>query len=206
MKTSRFFLLSFTLLICLLFPACTPEPKLPRLADDAVILAFGDSLTYGTGAQPEENYPAVLERLTGRRVINAGVPGEVTSEGLIRLPDVLNRTRPNLLLLCHGGNDFLRHLDQQMTRRNLEAMIHLARNRGVAVVLIAVPAPGFLLRPPSFYEEIADKQKLPLEKEILEDILSEGTLKADYIHPNASGYKMFAETIRDLLRKSGALD
>ena len=73
-------------------------------------------------------------------------------------------------------------------------------------MLIAVPAPGLMLKPPALYEEIADDQKLPLEDEILETILSDGTLKADYIHPNASGYRLLAESISALLKKSGALE
>ncbi len=168
-------------------------------------MAFGDSITYGTGAAPVQSYPAVLEMLTGRRVVNAGVPGEVTAEGMARLPEVLEEEKPNLLILCHGGNDLLRRYDQTQTKRNLETMIKEAKDRNVAVVLIAVPAPGLLLKPPALYEEIADDQKLPLEENILETILSDGTLKADYIHPNAAGYRMLADAIRDLLQQSGAL-
>lgn len=193
-------------LICLGLWACTPEPKLSRLADDAVILAFGDSITYGTGAGPNQSYPAVLQTLTGRRVVNAGVPGEVTAEGMTRLPDLLEKERPDLLILCHGGNDLLRRFDQKQTKRNLKAMIKLAQDRHIAVMLIAVPAPGLMLKPPTLYEEIADDQKLPLEDEILETILSDGTLKADYIHPNATGYRLLAESISALLKKSGALE
>jgi len=178
---------------------------LSRLSSDAVILAFGDSITYGTGAAAPQSYPAVLETLTRRRVINAGVPGEVSAEALARLPDVLAQEKPDLLILCHGGNDLLRRLDLQQTKRNLEAMIKTAKEKNIAVVLIAVPAPGIFLKPPALYEEIADDQRIPLEENILETILSDGTLKADYIHPNAAGYSMMAEAIRDLLQKSDAL-
>lgn len=193
-------------LICLVLGACTSEPTLPRLADDAVILAFGDSLTYGTGASSTESYPAVLETLTGRRVINAGVPGEVTAEGIKRLPDLLAREKAALLILCHGGNDLLRRFDQKQTKMNLEAMINQAQDRHIAVILIAVPAPGIFLKPPALYEEIADEHKLPLEAEILETVLADGTLKSDYIHPNAAGYRLLAEAIHRLLKKNGTLD
>lgn len=193
-------------IIYLSLGACTPEPRLPHLANDAVILAFGDSLTYGTGASSTESYPAVLETLTGRRVIKAGVPGEVTAEGLARLSDLLEREKPALLILCHGGNDLLRRFDQKQTRMNLEAMINQAQDRHIAVTLIAVPAPGIFLKPPALYEELAHKHKLPLEEEILETVLADGTLKSDYIHPNAAGYRLLAEAIHKLLKNSGALD
>lgn len=186
--------------------ACSSGAKLPHLAGDAVILAFGDSLTFGTGAATDESYPVVLERLIGRRVVNAGVPGEITNEGLARLPMVLESERPALLILCHGGNDLLRHLSKQQTANNLRAMIRLAKERGVAVVIIAVPSPGISLSPPSFYREIASEMKIPIEESVLTTVLSNGSLKADYIHPNAVGYRRLAESIATLLKKSGAVD
>lgn len=198
--------LFFALLVGIGLWACTAEPKLPRLADDAVILAFGDSLTYGTGASTTESYPAVLEKMVGRRVINGGVPGEVTAEGVARLPELLEQEKPALLILCHGGNDLLRRLDRKQTKSNLEKMIRLAKDRQVSVVLIAVPAPGIFLKPPPLYEDVSAEQGVPLEEETLKTILSDGTLKSDYIHPNAAGYRFLAESIRTLLKQRGALE
>ena len=66
-------------------------PGLPRLAPSDVVVAFGDSLTYGTGAAESESYPAVLGQLTGRTIVRAGVPGEVTAQGLARLPAIRER-------------------------------------------------------------------------------------------------------------------
>ena len=186
--------------------ACSDDVKLPRLANNAVILAFGDSLTYGTGAEQTESYPVVLEQLIGRRVVNAGIPGEETGEGLSRLPQVLQKEKPALMIICHGGNDLLRLLNQQQAANNLRAMIRLAQERGIAVIMIAVPSPGLSLSPPSFYREIATEMKIPIEEKALPTILSDGTFKSDYIHPNAAGYRRLAESIAALLKRSGAVE
>jgi acyl-CoA thioesterase-1 len=85
-------------------------------------------------------------------------------------------------------------------------MIQLARERGVAVVMIAVPSPGLSLSPPSFYREIAAEMGLPVEEESLTTVLSDGSLKSDYIHPNAAGYRRLAESIAALMKKSGAVE
>ena len=195
-----------TIMASAVLMACSSGAKSPRLAKDAVILAFGDSLTFGTGATLTESYPAILERLVGRRVVNSGVPGEVTGEGLSRLPEVLEREKPALLILCHGGNDLLRRLDQKQTANNLRAMIRLAQARKIDVVIIAVPTPGIALSPPPFYRETAAEMKIPFEENALTTVLSDGTLKSDYIHPNAAGYRRLAESVAALLKKSGAVE
>lgn len=181
------------------------SPKLAPLPPGAVLVAFGDSLTYGTGAAREESYPAVLEKLIGHTVIVAGVPGEVTADGLARFPGTLDSYRPDLLILCHGGNDFLRKLDMRQAADNVKGMVRIARDRGVKVVLIGVPRLGLKPAPPRFYRQIAREFNIPYEGEILKKILSDGSLKADYIHPNAQGNRKLAESIAALLRKSGAL-
>jgi len=193
------------LLLLLPLAACSKTPPLPPLAADAVILAFGDSLTYGTGAGESESYPAVLEKLVGRRVVNAGIPGELSETGLQRLPEILDREKPALLLLCHGGNDLLQKTNQSVTAGNLREMIRIAREKGVSVILLSVPMPDLSLAPPEYYAEIAKEYGTPIESKALPRILGKNSLKSDYIHPNAAGYRVLADSVYDLLKKSGAL-
>jgi acyl-CoA thioesterase-1 len=189
----------------LLTSGCGQKAKLAPLPADAVVLAFGDSLTYGTGASEAESYPAQLASMTGRRVVREGVPGEVSAVGLQRLPGVLDAHQPRLLLLCHGGNDFLRRLPKAEAAANVRAMIRLAKSRGIDVLLIGTPEFGFLLTPPDFYAEIAKEFAIPYEGEVLGKILRDSNLKSDQVHPNAAGYRLMAERVYELLKKSGAV-
>jgi lysophospholipase L1-like esterase len=193
------------LVACALAGCGGAAPKLSKLPADAVVLAFGDSLTFGTGAQPEASYPAVLEKLIGRKVGNAGAPGEVSAAGLARLPSALDDYQPKLLILCHGGNDLLRRLDEVQTAENLRGMIQLARQRGIEVVLVGVPKPGLFPSPPDFYANIAKEFGLPYEDAALKAILRDNELKSDLAHPNSRGYTRLAEAVAALLKKSGAL-
>jgi len=192
--------------LLMLLASCSSQPELPRLPPDAMILAFGDSLTYGSGAKRDESYPAVLSRLTGLDVINAGVPGEVTSEGLARLPDVLDEFQPQLMIICHGGNDMLRQQGMQRAEKNLRSMIQLAQQQGVSVVLMAVPKPGVLLSSVDFYEAIAEEMQIPFEGDVVADVLSKRSLKSDLIHPNAKGYDIIAEAIFQLMKEAKLIE
>ena len=193
------------LAVALLLAACGDGPKLGRLPGDAVVLAFGDSLTFGTGAADNESYPAQLEPLVARKVVRAGVPGEVTAQALARLPGELDAHKPQLLLLCIGGNDFLRRLSKEQAAHNVREMVRLATARGIAVMLIGTPEPGFSVTPPAFYADIAKEFRLPYEKSVIGDVLKDTSLKSDPIHPNAKGYRIIAERVADVLKKSGAI-
>jgi acyl-CoA thioesterase I len=189
-----------------LLSACGSKvPQLPALAPGDVIVAFGDSLTYGTGAAGDQAYPAVLSQLLGREVIAQGVPGERTDGGLRRLPEVLDEYRPRLLLLCLGGNDMLRKVSASVTEDNLRRMVELARSRGTEVVLIAVPAPSLFGGSADFYSRIAEDLSLPIENEVINSVLRDNALKSDPIHPNAEGYRRIAEAVAALLRAAGAV-
>jgi lysophospholipase L1-like esterase len=196
---------AFLAALLLIASGCGQQAKLPPLAPDSVLLAFGDSLTFGTGANENESYPAQLEKLAGRRVVREGVPGEVSEAGLARLPEVLDEHRPRVLLLCHGGNDFLQRLPKAKAAENLRAMIRLAKARGIDVLLIGTPEPGLTLSTAAFYAEIAKEFRIPYEGDVLSKILRDAGLKADQVHPNALGYRLMAERVYALLQKAGAL-
>lgn len=177
-----------------------------KLAPDAVILAFGDSLTFGTGANTAESYPAVLAELTGRRVINAGMPGELSSDGAQRLDALLDHEQPQLLILCHGGNDLLRKVDPRQTREQLRNMIMAAKQRGIDVVLIGVPEPKLFNRHSApYYAELAEEFHLPLEADVLARIEGDNSLKSDGVHPNAEGYRQLAQAVYAVLQRGGAV-
>ena len=189
----------FALLLLFTACACDKAPSIRPLPENAVILAFGDSLTHGNGAPPGEAYPDVLAGRLKRTVINAGVPGEVSAAGLARLPHLLEEHRPQLVILCHGGNDFLQRLDRAQTAANLAAMIERSKASGADVILVGVPEFGFILKPPKFYEELAERYALPYEAEIVSDLLGDRDYKSDTIHPNAAGYRRMAEALFGLI-------
>ncbi len=197
--------LLFALVAVLFLAACDRGPTLPQLQPHDVIVAFGDSLTHGTGASESTAYPAVLATLTGRTVINAGVPGDTTASALERLPAVLEEHRPRLVLLCLGGNDMLRRHPEAETENNLRLLVRTIRASGAEVMLIAVPAPKLFGGAPDFYARVADDLALPLEEEAFNDVLKDNRLKADPIHANAAGYRIVAERLAQFLREAGAL-
>jgi len=195
----------FLCLALLALAGCERTPTLSPLNPHDVIVAFGDSLTYGTGADPAQAYPVVLAGLTGRTVINAGVPGETTAGGLARLPAVLDEHKPRLVLLCLGGNDMLRRVPEAETVNNLRLLVRTARAAGAEVVLIGVPEPRLFSGTAPFYETLARELQLPLEQTAFAKVLKDNRLKADPIHANAAGYQVVAEILAEFLREAGAL-
>lgn len=186
------------------------------VAAGSAVLALGDSLTYGTGAGTgaggeQASYPAVLARLTGWQVINAGVPGDTSAQALARTPSLLGEHRPALVLLGIGGNDFLRRMDDGAARANVQRICDLVRTSGAQLLLIAVPRPtpaakftGSLTDHP-MYGELAEAMRIPLHRQGWAEVLGDERLKSDAIHANAAGYEQFARGLAATARAAGLL-
>ena len=184
---------------------CGDQRELSPLPADGVILAFGNSLTHGNGARAEESYPAVLERLIGRKVINAGVSGEESAQGVERLPELLDQYNPQLLILCHGGNDILHKKGEAQMETNIRRMIEMAKIKNIEVVLLGVPRPGLFLSSADVYRRIADSTGVVFIEDLIPDVLGDRELKSDTVHPNKEGYRMMAEGIYKVLQDRGAI-
>jgi lysophospholipase L1-like esterase len=183
---------------------CADKAQLQALDTNATILSFGDSLTYGSGSSRDKTYPAILENLIKRRVINAGIPGEISATGLRRLPGLLKTYQPDLIIICHGANDILKKLDLKQTQNNIQQMIDMAKESQVQVVLIGVPGFNLFLSEAAMYQLLADTNQIPIDNKSLAKILKNNSLKSDYIHPNANGYQLLAKNINQLLITHGA--
>ncbi|MDB2562723.1 GDSL-type esterase/lipase family protein [Sulfurimonas sp.] len=165
-----------------------------------MILAFGDSLTYGFGAGSDFSYPKQMQNKTGLKIINAGINGEFSAEGLERLPMFLEH-KPELVILCHGGNDIINKLSTVELKENLLDMIQLIQDSGAKVLLIGVPNFGlFGFDTHEVYEEVADETNVLYEDEVLTSIQKDNSLKSDYVHPNKDGYEMMATRFIEVLK------
>ena len=203
----KIYILIFILLLSvILYFSFDNTKKIDPIGKNGVILAFGDSLTLGVGTSEEYSYPKVLEELCELKVINSGVSGETTREGLIRFPRVLTQTKPDLIILIEGGNDILRNVPYENIKNNIIKMVEHAINKNIPILLIGVPEKKIFSDAAPFYNEIAIKYDLPYTDSIIGSLLRSSEYKSDSIHFNKEGYQKMGTEIHQLLQKSGALD
>lgn len=197
---------TFTIIVLLsiCLSACGGK-NLEKLDAGSVVLAFGDSLTAGKGVSQEHSYPSVLARSTRLDVVNEGLSGETTAEGLRRFEPLLDELVPDLVILMHGGNDILRGLNPTSTKANLQRMIDMVREREIDLVMIGIPEKKLFSSIAPFYRELADQYDLVLEDSIIASLLKKPGMKSDLVHFNRSGYKAIADELESLLKEEGAL-
>ena len=176
------------------------------------ILFLGDSLTEGLGVNKEEAFPKLVESLIQKElkkditVINGGVSGSTTSDGLSRLKWYLKK-KPSLVFLALGANDGLRGLNLDQSQKNLEEIIKYAQEANAKVFLagMLIPpnyGPDYSNRFKKIYEELAIKYKLKSMDFLLEGVAGKKELnQRDGIHPNEEGHKYIAKEVFMFLKE-----
>lgn len=178
-------------------PIAPPAPTAPR------IVALGDSLTAGLGLPREQAYPAVLQRKLQEagipfEVVNAGVSGDTTADGLRRTNWALEGD-VRLLILALGANDGLRGLPASQMKTNLQGIIHRARQRAIPVLLVGMEAPPnygeqYAAAFRQVFQDLARENKVPFVPFLLEGVAGVPTLnQGDGIHPTSAGAARIAD-------------
>ena len=173
------------------------------------MLAFGDSITYGTGANRGEDYPGRLAEITGWQVINAGVPGDTAEQARARIGPLLEEHQPKLVIIELGGNDFLWQRPPSRVKEYLREIVASAKAGSATTLLVAVPRVSIsraalgALKDSPIYAELAEEEAVLLFEDGLSGILSDEDLRADQIHPNGQGYARLASRLADFLAEQG---
>jgi len=163
------------------------------------IICFGDSITFGYGAGQGEDYPTALAKLVSAPVLNKGIDGDTTSEALKRLKsDVLDR-EPLVVIIEFSGNDFLRKIPKETTIDNIREMTRRIQSWGAMVAIADISAGMFLKEYRGLLSKVANEERAIFIPSILGGIITNPSMKSDFLHPNARGYKLIAERIHRAL-------
>jgi lysophospholipase L1-like esterase len=159
------------------------------------IICFGDSLTFGYGVIPGEDYPTQLGKLLNMPIINAGVDGDTSTTALSRIDaDVLEKD-PFLVIIEFTGNDFLKKVPMEETKKSIAEIIGKIQAHGAMVAVADVSAGMFLAEYRLALAKIAREKGAIFIPGLLNGIITTPSLKSDFIHPNAAGYKLVAERV-----------
>jgi len=178
---------------------------------DKNILILGDSLSAGLGVNYDQAWPSLLQTRINKigssySVINAGVSGDTTSGGISRLPRLLKKYSPEILILELGGNDGLRGTSLKAIEKNLRDMINSAQSSNITVLLIGVQLPpnygalytkGF----EEIFSDLAKEYSLDLIQGSLKTMVNEGLMQSDGIHPNVLGHQQIEDIVWERLNK-----
>ena len=165
------------------------------------IVAFGDSLVQGMGSTDGNDFVSILSRKIGEPIINLGVSGNTSADGLARI-NTVQAQDPKVVILLLGGNDFLRKIPTEETFKNIKQMVIELQQNGSVVVLIGIQ--GGLLGDPyeKYFEDIARTRGTLYVPSVLKGIIGKTNMMSDAIHPNNAGYEKMAEKILPVLQKA----
>jgi lysophospholipase L1-like esterase len=185
----------------LVFRILAPGPEIRNANPSGQnIIAFVDSLTYGTGASDGMDYPSQLSRMIARPVINAGIPGDTTASALGRLEDDVLSRSPQMVLITLGGNDLKNGISREEAFGNLKVIVETIQDHGALVVLGGVHVPFWGRGFRDAYEELSEDAGVLLISNVFEGIMGDRSLMSDAIHPNDHGYAIMAEKFYKVLK------
>ncbi len=197
-------ILSLLLSVVGLIPNTVPASDLP------VLLILGDSLSAGYGMDREHSWVHLLElRLKDRghsyRILNSSISGDTTQGGLARLPRLMDRYHPEIVIIELGGNDGLRGIDPDITRENIKRMIQHSRDGGAQILLAGIKLPpnygvSYLKQFESIYTDLAADYDTLLVPFFMDGVIFQpGLLQADGIHPNEKGQPVLLDNVWQVL-------
>ena len=204
-----------TFLLFSLLAGCTTEPKRATGSGD-VLLVMGDSLSAGYGLpDPEETgWVALMEKKMrgdgflshAQTVVNASISGETSGGGLERLPDLLEEHQPEVVVIELGANDALRRQSMQGLANNLTQMVQLSQKQGARVILVGMELPGVVGmigggKLDDTIQEVADQLDVPVVPFPMADLMNDGLMQEDRLHPTAGAQPKIQETIEPVVRK-----
>lgn len=192
----RIFIVLFLFCLC----ACSKQEITNYPAKEGPIVAFGDSITYGYDVSADEAFPAVLEKMWNREVINLGVSGNTSLDGLAR-KEKLKNLNPSFVLIEFGGNDFLKKVPREQTKKALEDIVDYVHALGAVAVLIDTGGHGPMNTYTKINKNIAKQKNTLYVSGIMNGIFTNRKLKVDAIHPNKEGHQIIAQRIDKVLKK-----
>ena len=170
------------------------------------IIVLGDSLSAAYGMEIGQSWPSLLqERLTENgytyRVFISSITGDTTQGGLARLPRLLDKHQPGIVILELGGNDGLRGLPFEVTNKNLSSMIEQSQSAGATVILAEMRIPPnygrtYTEKFNSMFTALTEQYGISLLPFLLQDIaLEPGLMQSDGIHPTASAQPLILDQV-----------
>lgn len=164
------------------------------------IVFVGDSLVEGVGASDNSNLPTLLGNALKQEVLNFGVAGHTSADGLAQLSDV-TILQPRLAIVLLGGNDFLRKVPRQETESNLTRIVTTLQSTGAVVLLLGVRSGIFGGGADEMFEAVAEATGAAYEEDVLKGVFGDPALMSDAIHPNDAGYAKIAERLLPTIKK-----
>lgn len=193
--------IGFALVLILTLTGCVKPEIMNAGNTGGNIICFGDSITFGYGANPGEDYPSNLRPMVKLPVINAGVDGDTTFCALERLDNDVLAGDPRLVIVEFCGNDFLKKISREDTVKNLSRIIDRIQKRGAMVALVDISSGLFFKEYRRDFKRLAGEKKAIFIPSILSRIITNPAMKSDFFHPNARGYKVVAVRVYKVIAR-----